>query len=216
MKTLTSKTQLFGIRVPLAAPAVGGADDVVVAGVDLDEGLVGRLGFGGVGQGPERVEQDSEFAAPVRAHAREERGHVGRQGGAQDDREHLGHREFLATSIYPRSSGINRRCRILVAAVAAAAGIVRARGVSLAVMRFARGEAVATADHARVGGAGAFGVSGAISFLHFAAEPRTETKHREGTEREGGEKDDFHGRFHAISNLNPIACLTRRMPTELF
>jgi len=96
MNAFTSALEMNGILVPLAAPAVGGVDDVAAARVELDEISRGRLDFVGSRQGRESLERDAEFAAPEGAHAPQERGDAGRQGEAKDDREHLGHGESSA------------------------------------------------------------------------------------------------------------------------
>jgi len=96
MNAFTSALEMNGILVPLAAPAVGGVDDVAAARVELDEISRGRLDFVGSRQGRESLERDAEFAAPEGAHAPQERGDAGRQGEAKDDRERLGHGDSSA------------------------------------------------------------------------------------------------------------------------
>jgi hypothetical protein len=82
------------IPVPLAAPAIGGVDDVVAARIELDEGFHAGLGLFASRHGRERLKWDAEFTAPERAHALEERGDAGRKGERKDDRERRGHEEF--------------------------------------------------------------------------------------------------------------------------
>jgi len=88
--------EINGIPVPLAAPAIGGVHDAAAARIDLDECFWARLGLFGSRQGRKRLERDAKFAAPEGTHSREDRGDVGRQGEAKDDREHLGHGESSA------------------------------------------------------------------------------------------------------------------------
>jgi len=108
MNAFTSALEMNGILVPLAAPAVGGVDDVAAARVELDEISRGRLDFVGSRQGRESLERDAEFAAPEGAHAPQERGDAGRQGEAKDDRERLGHGEF--SSFIFAEKGANAIC----------------------------------------------------------------------------------------------------------
>jgi hypothetical protein len=95
MNALTSKVRLIGICAPLAAPAVGGVDDVAAFRIDLDERFEGGLGGNGSRQGRERLERDAEFAAPIGAHAHEGRGDGGREGEAKDDPERFEHGDLL-------------------------------------------------------------------------------------------------------------------------
>jgi hypothetical protein len=74
MNALISKFRLIGICAPLAAPAVGGVDDVAAFRIDLDERFEGGLGGNGSRQG---------------------RGDGGREGEAKDDPERFEHGDLL-------------------------------------------------------------------------------------------------------------------------
>ena len=113
MNAFTSALEMNGILVPLAAPAVGGVDDVAAARVELDEISRGRLDFVGSRQGRESLERDAEFAAPEGAHAPQERGRAGRQGEGKDDRERLGHGESsVLIFARRRSNAIRLKARL--------------------------------------------------------------------------------------------------------